>query len=349
MDDVRLVIGSEAHAGWTEIRVMRSIEAVADTFELTLTERWADGEEPRPIRAGVACELWIDDERVVTGYVDDVAPSYDAQKHTVTASGRSKAGDLVDCSLSGTLQWKGRTLLAIARDLAKRFDIQVSSEVGEGEAFRTEALEPGEPVWDFIEQLARRRAVRFVSLPDGNLVITRAGTGRIDTPLKLGENILRASGEFSLRERFSDYIVQAQQTGWDGNSGAASAHVTARSKDDGVTRYRPTVVLADGPNTKAEAKRRADWQRNTAWGRGQGLVYTVNGWRHADGLWTPNRLVRVVDPWLGIDGDRLIMSVQFTLDEQGSRTELRVMPREAADLVKLPDPKKSNESKGGWQ
>lgn len=347
MDDVRLVIGSEAHAGWTEIRVMRSIEAVADTFELTLTERWADGEEPRPIRAGVACELWIDDERVVTGYVDDVAPSYDAQKHTVTASGRSKAGDLVDCSLSGTLQWKGRTLLAIARDLAKRFGIEVRSEVSEGEVFQVEALEPGEPVWDFLEQLARRRAVRIVSLSDGNLLITRAGTGRIATPLTLGENVLRASGEFSLRERFSDYIVQGQQSGRDGNSGAAAAHVKALAKDNGVTRYRPTVVLADGPSTTADAKRRAEWQRNTAWGRGQGLIYTVNGWRHAGGLWAPNRLVRVDDPWLGIAGDRLIMSVQFSLDEQGGRTELRVMPREAADLVKLPDPKKNSES-GGW-
>lgn len=347
MDDVRLVIGGESHAGWTEIRVMRSIEAVADTFELTLTERWADGEEPRPIRAGVACELWIDDERVVTGYVDDVAPSYDAQKHTVTASGRSKAGDLVDCSLSGTLQWKGRTLLAIARDLAKRFGIEVRSEVGAGDVFQVEALEPGEPVWDFLEQLARRRAVRIVSLPDGNLLITRAGTGRIATPLTLGENVLRASGEFSLRERFSDYIVQGQQSGRDGNSGAAAAHVKALAKDNGVTRYRPTVVLADGPSTTADAKRRAEWQRNTAWGRGQGLIYTVNGWRHADGLWAPNRLVRVDDPWLGIAGDRLIMSVQFSLDEQGARTELRVMPREAADLVKLPDPKKNSES-GGW-
>lgn len=345
MDDVRLVIGAETHAGWTEIRVMRSIEAVADTFELTLTERWAEGETPRPIRAGTACELWIGDERVVTGYVDEVAPSYDAKSHTVTASGRSKAGDLVDCSLAGTLQWKGRTLLQIARDLASRFGIGVSTEVGEGEAFRLEALEPGEPVWDFLEQLARRRAVRIVSLPDGNLLITRAGTGRIATPLRLGENILRASGEFSMRERFSDYVVQAQQTGGDGNSGTASAHVAGRAKDDGVTRYRPTVVLADGPGTLADARRRADWQRNTAWGRGQGLVYTVSGWRHADGLWAPNRMVRVEDPWLGVSGDRLIVSTQFLLDDQGSRTELRVMPREAADLVKLPDPKKSG---GGW-
>lgn len=345
MGDVRLVIGAEVHAGWTEIRVMRSIEAVADTFDLTLTERWADGEEPRPIRVGSACELWIDGERVVTGYVDDVAPSYDAKSHTVTASGRSKAGDLVDCSLAGTLQWKGRTLLGIARDLVGRFGIEVSSEVGEGEAFRAEALEPGEPVWDFLEQLARRRAVRFVSQADGNLLITRAGTGRTETPLRLGENILRASGEFSMRERFSDYIVQAQQSGWDGTSGAASAHVKSQAKDDGVARYRPTVVLADGPGTLADVKRRADWQRNTAWGRGQGVVYTVHGWRHADGLWEPNRMVHVEDPWLGISGDRLIVSVQLLLGGEGELAELRLMPREAADLVRLPDPKKGGE---GW-
>lgn len=345
MTDVHLKLGGEVFGGWTRIRVMHSIESVADTFELTLTERWDEQSQPRPLRAGMACELWIGDDRLVTGYVDEALPGYDAENHTIAVTGRSKAGDLVDCSLAAQpgrpLQWKQQTLLEIARTLAGRFGITVSAETDAGEPFKLEALEPGETVWDFLEGLARRRAVRIVSAPDGNLVIARAGTGRIDTPLRLGGNIRAASGRFSTRERYSDYIVQAQQTGDDWNSGEASAHLQGTATDEALRRlgrYRPLTVLADGPSTAADCRRRAEWQRNTAFGRGQGVVYTVTGWRHAGGLWTPNRLVHVNDPWLGLDGDRLIMSAQFLQDDAGRRTELRVMPPEAADLVALPDP-----------
>lgn len=347
MPDVRLKLGGQIYGGWTRIRVMRSIESVADTFELTLTERWGEQAAPRPIRAGMPCEVWIGNERVVTGYVDEALPAYDGQSHTITVSGRSKAGDLVDCSLAGEagkpLQWKGQTLLAIAKDLAGRFGIEVSATADVGAPFKIEALEPGETVWDFLEGLARRRAVRIVSKTDGNLVITRAGTARIGTALRLGENIRSASGQFTTRERFSDYIVQGQQTGDDWGSGDAAAHMQGTAIDEalkGLGRYRPLVVVADGPSTTADCKRRAEWQRNTAYGRGQGVVYTVADWRHASGLWAPNYLVPVDDAWMGIEADRLIMSVQFLLDDNGQRTELRVMPPEAADLVALPDPEK---------
>ncbi|WP_241085110.1 phage baseplate assembly protein [Candidatus Vondammii sp. HM_W22] len=50
-------------------------------------------------------------------------------------------------------------------------------------------------------------------------------------------------------------------------------------------------------------------------------------------MWLPNTLVPVIDSWLGVDADRLIVSVQFLLDGEGWRSELRLMPKEAFDLV----------------
>jgi len=345
------------YGGWKEIRVLRSLEQGADIFDLALTDRWGDDRLPVPIRAGTPGELWLGDERIVTGYVDDAMPDYDDQTHTVRVEGRSKAGDLVDCSLAPEkgkpLQWSGRTLLQIAKDLAWRFGIEVSAEVDEGAAFTRVAMEPGQTVWEFLERLARIRGVRIVSRPDGGLLITRAGTASYQTALVLGQNILRASGQFSSREQFSDYIVQGQVTGgsktWDATSAEGSAHVSSQVSNAYVGRYRPTVVVLDETDGIADAKRRAEWQRNVAWGRGQGVVYTVSGWTAGtEGLWHPNRLVRVEDAFMGINGDRLIMSVQFLLDGRGQRTELRVMPREAAELIPLPEPDTSDEGLLTW-
>lgn len=350
MSDVQLVIAGKAYGGWTSIRIMRSLEAVADTFDLSLTDRWSDQKLPMPIPAGAACEVAIDGERVITGYIDEVSPEYDGSHHAINVRGRSKAGDLVDCSIAGAdgkgLQWRGKTLLAIASELCGRFGISVSALTDVGGGFKSVALEPGETIWEFIEHLARIRAVRFVSTTDGNMAIVRAGQSRVKTALTLGENIRLASGQFSTIERFSDYIVQAQQTGDDDTWGEQSAHVHATAKDNGVGRYRPTVIVSDTPGGLADCKQRAEWQRNTAWGRGQGVVYTVTDWAHSDGLWAPNTLVDVDDRWLGIKAARLIMSAQYILNDQGLRTELRVLPKEAADLVPLPEDKNKDDDSG---
>jgi prophage tail gpP-like protein len=342
--DLQLLIDTQLYGGWKQLRVMRSLETVADSFELTLTDRWAGQSMPRPLKAGTPCELLLGSQTIVTGYVDEVLPEYDATQHTITVSGRSKAGDLVDCSIAGEsgkpMEWSGKTLLQITSELAQRFGIKVYADADVGAPFRKQRLEPGQPIFEFIEQLARIRALRIVSTSSGDLVITRAGASRAPTALVLGENIRRASGQFSSRERFSDYVVLGQQTGltWAVDTAEASAHSRGTARDKHVTRYRPTVVIAEGTPDAADCQRRAEWQRNTAFGRGQGVVYTVTGWAHRDGPWEPNRLVAVQDAWLGVDDDLLIVSVQLMLDEEGQRTELRVMPPEAFELVPLPEP-----------
>ncbi len=65
------------------------------------------------------------------------------------------------------------------------------------------------------------------------------------------------------------------------------------------------------------------------------MSYTLQGWRDPKGaLWRPNALVKVEDPWLGIERDLLIVSAAFTLSETGgSTTELELAPKEAYELL----------------
>ncbi|WP_445083849.1 phage baseplate assembly protein [Candidatus Vondammii sp. HM_W22] len=63
----------------------------------------------------------------------------------------------------------------------------------------------------------------------------------------------------------------------------------------------------------------------------------MTGWRHKDGLWSPNTRVRVLDEWMGFNDEWLMIgTVEFVLDARGQRTRLTVMPPEAYDLVPLP-------------
>ncbi|MCY1297746.1 hypothetical protein D9M70_471970 [compost metagenome] len=180
----------------------------------------------------------------------------------------------------------------------------------------------------------------------GNLVIARAGTDRAHDALRLGENILGASGNFDLRDVFSRYSLKGQQPGDDWQSGEASAAVMAAASDTRVRRHRPLTLIADGPLDAAAARERVTWERNVRWGRSQSISYTVQGHRQGNGaLWRPNQLVGVFDTYQFLDGaERLITDLTYVLDEQGERSDLTVMPREAFDLVEQPEPEGSDAS-----
>lgn len=337
MAELKLLVDGLLYGGWKSVNVRRSIDHAADSFTLGITDRWPDAEDPRPIKMGTPCEILIDDERLITGYVDDVHINYGSQNRDVNIYGRSKMADLIDCAREtkdGT-QFNNQTFPEIATKLAKRFGLGVIDEIGLNNR-RNMYIDVGESFFEFLARQANIDAVLFTSNPDGDIVITRAGNKTLRTALELGRNVVSASGQFSMKDRYSHYIVTGQHWGSDNIDAASAAHVMGQAEDPSVTRYRPTIVQPSGALTIAEAKRFSEYLRNVRYGRSMQVSYTVLGWRHDDGLWAPNHLVRIVDKWMGIDDAWLISEVRFRLDENGERTEITVMPKEAFDIVPIP-------------
>lgn len=344
MADVRLKIDGALYGGWQEIRILRSIEHLTGQFSLSVTERWAEQDEPRPIREGAACQVLIDDTPLITGYVDDVDLSYDATSHTVNVSGRDRTGDLVDCSApvkGGTLN--GQTLLSAAQRLCAPFGIPVVNELGSApevvrDKFTALRANPGDSVFTRLDAAARVRAVLLTTDGAGNLVITRTSTQRLGTVVLLGDNVLAASARFSHRDRFSEYIVtgQSEASGTD-FAGTAAFHLEGRAQDASVKRHRPLVISATDLGGTADARRRAQWECNVRYGRSQALQYSVQGWHYAPGqLWPINATVPVIDEHFGINADLLLTGVEFTLADDGTRTLLTLMPPEAFEPEPLP-------------
>ncbi len=346
---VTLAIGEVEWDGWTELEIVRSIERISGAFALGLTERWPGQKERRQIDVGMACKLAVDDEVLITGWVDEVDINYTATTHQLVVRGRDRTGDLFDCGIGQPpYQFGGLRLDEIARRICRPYNITVKAQVDVGRPFPSFAIQPGESPFDAIERGCRARAILPITDGKGGLVLTRAGeAGQAAAPLQLGGddgNILSGTTAKSMKELFSEYIVL-------GSAAAPSAvglpfgpnpnapdgpavSPSARIRDSSVTRYRPTVVLAEGQGTAVTLRQRAEWQRAVSVGKALKATRVVQDWRGGKQLWHPNTLTRVTDELANLeDEEMLITATKMMLSENGTLTELTLAHPDAYKLI----------------
>ena len=338
MTDLVLLVNGVEYSGWTSARVTRGIEQICGAFEMSVTERWADQTVRGKIRLGDACALLLSGTTLITGYVDEISPSYTAAAREVVVRGRDITSDLVDCS-APTGQTQGQTFLALAKHWCAPHGVSVSVAAGVdmSKPFSIEIGQDSESVFERLERLARHRGVLLVSDGLGGLIVTRASTQRLSTRLVLGQNILRGRGEFSQRDLYYRYTVkgQKQEVAF---SGPGTPSSTAFVLDKSMRGNRTLTVLTEHPADIATCKDRARWECNVRSGRGARLHYTVQGWTH-DGaaVWPINQRVHVSDEWLEEDREFLITAVEFILSADGTFTELTLCDPAAFNLLALPE------------
>lgn len=342
-DDVVLKAGGQVYGGWTKVNVTRSLQAMSGSFDLELTWKWKGSDAQykafmKPIKEGQPCVVEIGGERVITGYVDDWVPSYDANKVIISVNGRDKTSDLIDCSIdqpSGQLN--NLDLAQIAKIVCKPFGIDVIIQTDVGEAFPRVQIEQGETPHELLTRLARQRGVLLTSDAYGNLVITRRSTVRAGVALILGENLLAARGRFSYRQRFSHYKIKAVGASfgdWDEADPETVGGIEATVTDNDIHRYRPMIIVNEEVTTAEGAAKRGQWERQRSIAKSNGAECTVTGWRipQTGKLWNFNTTAPVQDEILGLDEEMLISSVMFSAGDDGRLAVLSVVKPESFDI-----------------
>ena len=123
-------------------------------------------------------------------------------------------------------------------------------------------------------------------------------------------------------------------------------------QDSEINRYRPVVIIADDNMTGTTGYQRAMWEMSRNNAEAKRSTAIVQGWFKADGtLWQPNELITLNAAHLGADKEeRLIVDCRYTLDENGTRTEMSLMHRDAFDeppaVLKDSSKKKAKKSSG---
>lgn len=343
-------------AGWTGVRIQRSCEHFPSVFEITATERFPGRNLDAPVVPGDPVQVLFTRgygrDVVVTGYVDRVVPRLSAGQHELVIIGRSKCGDLVDCSqVWPTGQFNNMKVADIARALCKGFGdpwggIAVTQTSGdETKVIAKLVAQYTETPYELIERIARVAALLVYDDENGDLVLSRVGTDRMSTGAAEGKNVQSAEVVHSMDQRYSEYRVRRLTFDTLPDTGVApEADIVAVLPDPGVPRFRPRTVIAETQQGMRldSAQARGEWEASRRFGRSTAIRVTVDSWRDGDGnLWAPNRQIDLDLPTLKIGPPSpgmpwVIGTVTFRRDERGTFADLVVMPAAAFEVLPLP-------------
>lgn len=337
--NVVLTIAGQPYSGWERVRVMRSLDSLTGAFELELADRQKTGGTRVTIRATDPCTLSIDGALIITGHVDRLSQRVGAEDHLLSAAGRDKAADLVDCSaVVSPGSWRNVSMEAIVAELLKPFGVSARFTADTGAKIRRFALQPGEPVHAAIERLCRFRALCAWSEPDGRVVIGNPANGPAVGRLTEGVNLAEIEVTHDAADRYSHYVVKGQAAGDNDTNGRAAAQVKATATDPAITRYRPLIIIAEDQATIASLKKRAEWEANVRAARSQTVTIMLPGWYDPAGtIWAPRSRVQVVSQRLGIDLVMLVVAVELSRGEDGTITRLTLQPPEAWQQLTVPE------------
>ena len=318
---------------WKTLSVQRGLEQACSTFGFTASAPRPFDVNPIGVSPGQLAVIGIGTDKLITGFVDVVEGSGSKDNHLFSISGRSKVGDLVDCSvISKPRQFSSYSILNIAQSLADSYDISVSLQAGvEDEIIKYYSVESTASVLEAISRLARLRGLLLFDDPAGGLILGRAGSSKTSDALKVPGNALTMQLTCDASRRYSEYLCKGQSAGDDDNFGTITTEIEGSAFDAGNNRNRTKVIK---PETKARKKfclSRAQWEASTRLGKSTRVTATVRGWRQSTGvLWAPNQNTICTFPDIGLnDAQLLISKVSYSLTEEGQITTLTLLPENA--------------------
>lgn len=356
MSELELLVNGRKYGGWKSIRVTRTIESLAGSFDLEASDRWGGQDEIWPIFEEDACRVTIDGETVIDGYIDHRAISLSASSRTLNYQGRDKSAALVDNSaLLNKWSFSDSNVIDISKKVAAPFGIPISVEPGlvtskTGLAVKGKGkkvvINPGDSPYHVMQRAAAEEGVLLISDGRGGVLITRSGTRRIATALVQGENLLGISIDYDATGRFRRYVVGTQGAGTDWVSGEAISSIHGEATDLGVRRTERVLFIRPETGFSSKlANQRADWEARVRAAKAATVTAIVNGWRTAGEIWPLNVLVTVHAPAIGIDGELLVSEVEHTIGDGGEVTQVRLMRPDAF----LPEVHAVVKGEGAWK
>lgn len=332
------------YTNFTSITVTTNIESVSSSFAFSST---AAPDNLFPIRMGDPVRIYVDGQKVLTGYIEKLSPSYDANSHMIEASGRNILCDLIDSTVGTVKEFEGEvSILDIARSVLDGIGLEsvdVINQVGELETFNAwdiESAEVGEKCFEFLEKFARKKQFFWHSDGDGNLVLLRASEDLFPARLVArasgeGNNIKSAYAAIDHTKRYHEYKAQGNlnQSRSDEPPSKAANQPGQAVRD---TAIRPSRVLEFNAEENSDSKTatdRAVWESNIRIAKSLTYSAVVQGHSAGGQVWPVNVLVDVDDEIANIKDQLFVKSVIFSQSvTEGTTTRINMTYRNAFTL-----------------
>lgn len=315
-------------------RVSAKMGQLTRTFEFLAATR---GVEDIPFFAGQRVEIFDNDDKLFTGWIEKLSVGTSGKGHTYKISGRDLMADVIDSNLARITDLQMplpdicRKVLSFLGIPAKVIDLADT----QSRPFKTvHAPDTDDTAGDFLTAAARRKRVLLQSDADGNMVITQGIGLRVDTELinrkdGVGNNMLSATFSIDHTQRFGRYITKIQRLAAAnetfGKNTAPKDLVDAgfTAEDPEIRRSRFKTTARDVNLGADETNQRPAWERGMRIARAIRYMVTVPGFRNHEGkLWELNTAPTVIDEFAGIKTRMLVSEIEYILGPEGRTTNL---------------------------
>ena len=306
------------YSGWKSLNVSRSLTNLCASFNLTSSVEYLQN---YPIKASDEIQIFINDTKFFTGYVEIIDKEISAASNDISISGRDKTSDLVDSTLEGNLTFsKGQGFSVILKKMIDEIgsDIEIIENVNAGTT--TEKIEVGvaENCLAKLREIGMKKQIFFVSNEDGNIEIIRGSSSGIPNILLLEKdniqsNIKNASVSWNLSTRFRNYVVKSQTNSSTENKGIAN--------DNDIRAGRKLTILADSSLTIEECRNLAVFEKNNRKAMSFNYNCEVADFTY-DGtnIYELNKIIKVIDKVNDINAKLLISGLEFNVDNLNGLT-----------------------------
>ncbi len=329
---IKLKANNKIFETWLTAKVTRSLNAVSGCFEISFVTNFDTDLKSIALKPGDECELCYDDQILITGFIDQIDNSCSADSFKFQVKGRDRTGDLVDsANIYNARVFKSVSLNSMAETLAKPFNVSVSSLSSRGtEQIKNVSVQQNETVWETISRVAKYQGVLAYPDKKGGIIFADVSTDIIAT-LKQGDEILELSYTQNDSQKFQTYRIYITQ----GDAETKHKRTVANATDNSVKRPRLKQIATNKSITLQEAKERAKWEMAKQIAKSFNLNISLCSWTitNTTNLWEINKLVTVDFPKFGINGTFLIEETSFDFSENGYKTDLKLVLKDAYNPV----------------
>jgi prophage tail gpP-like protein len=354
------------YQGFTEVSVIHDIETLCRNFSVKATTLDRDN---FPVSRGQACKIYVDDDLILTGYIETISIDYSITDHSITLEGRDRTMDIVDSTLDATMELKTPISL---ENVIKRVlnylnitDMKVINHVSGLASFSSSEIvsgKIGQNAFEFLHDFCAKRQVLLTSDESGNIVITRGDGTPVSAALinvlnGTTNNIKHSSTKYDDSKRFNRYIIRSQENACAVNEASevgysltTIAAIKASSTDASIRKSRLLTMNAEKVSDVTDAKNRAQWERDMRRARAIDYSATVFGHRHVGNsgdLWRALQIVNTQDYLAGVEDSLVIRKVEYRVNLQdGNITIISLVPKDTYKLLSEEEKKKKKKDKG---
>lgn len=315
---------------WESVYVQIRWNDSYDYARFTATERREDvAPSTGPLIQYEPCddiEVWLTGQLAMTGTLVERQVAYDTDNHGVQLLGKGLTMWGYKSSInSQTGSFDNMSFEAIARKVLEPYGNVKTTGTLNPLPFVHVQTQPGEPIWTFLENLARPRGIILASDKDGSFLLIGDRTTSPVGSLVEGVNIKTFNMTVNIDDQFLIYKVIGQTQGSNSQSGTAANE--QESSPIAGTSCKPAYKLTPAEQPVASKGELDDRNKNEAKWHEAAKVYVtivVQGWTF-DGvnLWQVGSSVWVKSPMGPIDMPMSIQRATFTQDRNsGSQTTL---------------------------